>query len=118
MERVLVVDDELDICVLLSKYLQKFGADTDYALSVPDAITKASNENYTLFIIDLNLSGGSGYDLIEKLRDMELDTKIIMISAHDGEAENAIHHGADYFVAKPLSKNSINKALEHIHFKD
>jgi ActR/RegA family two-component response regulator len=47
---------------------------------------------------------------------MKHEAKIIMISAHDGEATNAIHNGADYFLAKPLSIDSIKKALEYVQF--
>lgn len=116
MEKVLVVDDEIDICVLLSKHLQKHGAKADYALNISDAVLMANESKYSLYIIDLNLAGRSGYELVGMLKEMKRKTKVIMISAHDSEAENAIHHGADYFVAKPLSKKSINKALEYIQF--
>lgn len=116
MNKVLVVDDEIDICVLLSRHLQKYGAQADYALNVSDAISMAEEFEYNLYIIDLNLAGGSGYELIAKLKKIKHDKKIIMISAHDGEATNAIDHGADYFVAKPLSIGSIKKALEYVHF--
>ncbi len=115
MEKILVVDDEVDICVLLSKHLQKYGAKADYALNVSDAVSMAAEDHYNLYIIDLNLAGGSGYDLIAKLKAMERKTKVIMISAHDSEAENALQNGADYFMAKPFSKSSINKALEYIN---
>ena len=116
MEKVLVVDDEIDICVLLSRHLQKHGAKAEYALNLSDAIDMAYNGHYNLYIIDLNLAGRSGYELVEKLKEMDRTAKIIMISAHDSEAENAIQKGADYFIAKPLSKKAINHALEQIHF--
>lgn len=116
MGKVLVVDDEPDICILVTKFLQARGAAADYALTISDALVKASNGRYELFIIDLNLGGGSGYDLISELKEMEITSKIILISAHDGEAQNAIHKGADYFIAKPLSRNSLNEALQQINF--
>jgi DNA-binding response OmpR family regulator len=116
MDKVLVVDDEVDICVLLSRHLQKYGAKADYALTIADAVSMATEYEYNLYIIDLNLAGASGYDLIAKLKKMKHEAKIIMISAHDGEATNAIHNGADYFLAKPLSIDSIKKALEYVQF--
>ncbi len=118
MEKVLVVDDEQDICILISKFLQTHGASTDYALNISEALVKATTECYELFIIDLNLAGGSGYDLIAKLKEMKITSKIILISAHDSEARNALEKGADYFIAKPLSRNSLNEALQNINFKN
>ncbi len=116
MEKVLVVDDEQDICILISKFLQTHGASADYALNISDALVKATTGCYGLFIIDLNLAGSSGYDLIAKLKEMKITSKIILISAHDSEARNAIEKGADYFIPKPLSRNSLNEALQNINF--
>ena len=70
-----------------------------------------------MYVIDLNLIDGTGYDLIEKLRDMDVPSKIIMISAHDTESSNAIEKGADYFLPKPLSKKALDEALQEVNFK-
>lgn len=116
MWNVLVVDDEIDICVLVTKHLQRRGAKADYALSIKEGLSKTTVTPYDLYMIDLNLKDGTGYELIKKLRDMHVSSKIIMISAHDAEAPKAIAKGADYFLPKPLSKKTIDEALQQVNF--
>ena len=116
MGSVLVVDDEIDICILLTKHLGALGASADYALTIQSAIAKTVTGAYDLYIIDLNLTDGSGYDLIQKLKLMRLPSKIILITAYDGENKKAIEHGADYFIPKPLSKKLLDQALQAVKF--
>jgi DNA-binding response OmpR family regulator len=118
MWNVLVVDDEIDICVLVTKHLQRRGAKADYALSIKEGLYKTTTTPYDLYVIDLNLKDGTGYDLVEKLRDMDVPSKIIVISAHDTEASNAIKKGADYFLPKPLSKKALDEALQQVDFSN
>lgn len=111
MDRSLVVDDELDICLLVTKHLQNLHFETDYALTVKDARSKVRTSLYKYVFLDLNLTDGSGLDLIRYIRELNLITKIIVISALDNESERALAMGADLFVNKPFSKKTINDAL-------
>ena len=112
---VLVVDDEIDICILVTKYLTSLGIKAEYALSIKDALAKIDVYSYSLYIIDLNLSDGSGYELMKRLNPKQ-DSKIIIITAYDGERKKAMENGADYFAPKPLSKRSIDDALKAVNF--
>lgn len=116
MEKVLVVDDEIDICILVTKYLESLGIKAEYALTIKDAFAKIAVTHYPLYIIDLNLSDGSGYDLMKRLINPKHDSKIIVITAYDGERKKAMESGADYFAPKPLSKRSIDDALKAVNF--
>ena len=116
MNKVLVVDDEIDICLLVTKQLQSLGFDASYALSIKDALNKAHVNQYNLFFIDLNLTDGSGYDLLQSLQDLKVDSKIIIISAYDGEEKKAIQKGASLFLAKPFTKLSISESLQKLNF--
>ena len=66
MDRTLVVDDELDICLMVTKHLQKLQFETDYALTVRDARFKVSKSIYDFIFLDLNLTDGSGFELIHE----------------------------------------------------
>lgn len=116
MNKVLVVDDEIDICLLVTKQLQTLGFDASYALSIKDALSKVSAIHYNLFFIDLNLTDGSGYDLLQSLQDLKVNSKIIVISAYDSEAKKAIQKGANLFLAKPFTKSSISESLQKLNF--
>lgn len=116
MGRVLVVDDELDICILVTKYLDNKGIKAGYALTIKEALYKTTLTKYDLYIVDLNLTDGSGYDLIHKLKELQSPAKIIMITAYDGEAKRALENGANYFLQKPLSKKMLDQALHTVNY--
>lgn len=116
MNKILVVDDEIEICLLVTRYLKKMGFDASYALSISEALAKISMVSYDLLFVDLNLSDGSGYDLITTLRESNVSSKIIIISAYDSERQKALQKGASLFIAKPFTKKSISESLQKLNF--
>jgi len=116
MGKVLVVDDELDICILLGRQLEKLGLDVSYCVTIKEAIAKLKSDTYGLIFIDLNITDGSGYDVISSIGEANRDALVVVISAYDGEREKAIQAGANWFVPKPFSKRSIREALEKLQF--
>lgn len=116
MARVLVVDDELDICMMVSAHLQKLQFETQYAQSVKEAISKVDGSAYQLLFVDIDLKDGSGFDLISHLQKPTSTLKIIVISAYQNEMSKALEMGADIFIAKPFSIKAINQALITLKF--
>jgi CheY-like chemotaxis protein len=116
MGKVLVVDDELDICILLGRQLEKLGLDVSYCLTIREAIEKLKADQYGLIFIDLNITDGSGYDVISSIGETNRGALVVVISAYDGERDKAIQAGANWFVPKPFSKRSIKEALEGLRF--
>jgi DNA-binding response OmpR family regulator len=114
VEKVLLVDDEVEICVLLSGILQREGFRTDYALSLKDAKDRLSSESFNVVFIDLNLPDGLGSQLIPVIRREMKNTKIIIVSAYDSEMKKVFDLGADYFITKPFNKTKILEALKKI----
>jgi two-component system OmpR family response regulator len=116
MSRVLVVDDEVEICLLVTQYFKKLGYQTSFCLSITEAAEKLAAEAYDLLFVDLNLRDGSGYDLIKALHQSQSTTKVIVISAYDSERQKALQRGASFFIAKPFTKKSIDDSLQKINF--
>jgi CheY-like chemotaxis protein len=116
MSKVLVVDDEVEICLLVTQYLRKLGYDTSFSLSIAEALEKISSSAYDLLFVDLNLADGSGYDLISALQESKSTSKVIVISAYDSERQKAIQRGANLFLAKPFTKKSIEESLQKLNF--
>lgn len=108
----LVIDDELDLCLLLTRHLQHFDFETSYALTFKDAIDQINAEIYKLIFIDITLPDGSGFDIIEHIKSSNLSSIIIVISAYHHEAPKALGMGANLFIPKPFSMKSINQALK------
>jgi DNA-binding NtrC family response regulator len=116
MSKVLVVDDELDICLMITKHLRDLQFETQYAQTVKEAYGKLLSSSYDVMFIDLNLTDGSGFDVIEQKNKLNPDAKIIVISAYDSEAPKALQAGANYFIAKPFAIKRINETLRALNF--
>lgn len=116
MGKVLVVDDEIDICILLTRHLKKLGHQATYCLTIKDALEEISGGRYDLAFIDLNLTDGSGYDLISSIEERHKPSWIVVISAYDTERQKALDAGANLFVPKPFTNKSIQEALHEIKF--
>jgi DNA-binding response OmpR family regulator len=111
MGSVLVVDDEVDICSLLTQQLKKLGFQTSYFLTIGDALKNLSTTSYDLIFVDLNLTDGSGYDLITALRKIDEEVKVIVISAYDTERNKALANGANLFVLPEKLNHSLSLNL-------
>ncbi len=114
MTKVLLVDDEKDICMLLSGILEKKGFKTTYALNLKEAKRKLTLERYKVAFVDLNLPDGLGFQLIPIIKDSGSDTKVIMISAYDVGLDIASAEGADYIMKKPFSRRMVLEALNEL----
>ncbi len=117
-KRILILDDEKEICFLLSALLSQMGFLTDYAYTLKEGVHKFEEEKFDLVFLDLNLPDGLGYTLVPKIREYSEDVKIVMISAHDALLKKiqSEKKGVDYFIDKPFNKEKINSALKFINF--
>lgn len=115
MAKALVVDDELDICLMVTKHLQQLQFETDYVLSVHEAKQKISASSYDFILLDLNLSDGTGYDVMAFLKESDPDSKIIVISAYDHEITDVMEKGAHAFIGKPFSLKAVSATLQNLN---
>ena len=104
-KRVLIVDDEEDLCEILSYNLKNAGFDTDVAYSAEEAYSKIKN-NYDILLLDVMMGAISGFKLAEIIReDYSADIPIIFITARDQETDKlkGFGLGADDYISKPFS---------------
>lgn len=112
--KILIVDDEPDICFLFGKILQKRNLRTDFAKNLAEASYSVINDPPSLIFLDNSLPDGQGIDFIPFLKDHYPGTRIVLITANDGSTDKmrALQQGADDFLGKPLSLDLINRALD------
>jgi DNA-binding response OmpR family regulator len=115
-KRILIIDDEADICLLLSGLLRKLGYIPTCAHFIEEGRQCLNTQKFDAIFLDLNLPDGIGFDLLPFIKEDQAQAKIIMISAFDGQAERkrATEQGADYFVGKPFTRRSVELALQTI----
>jgi len=116
-KKALIIDDESDICYLLSNILKQKNIQAVFAGSLGETdLILQSAENFGYIFIDNYLPDGLGITYIERIRHRFPETKLIMITAHDtsGERQQAEKNGADDFISKPFSKEMILQSLERV----
>ena len=125
MKKILIIDDEKDIRFLLSSIL----ADEDYftieAGNIAEAEKKIDSENFDLALIDISLGDKKkdGISLLKKIKKMNSDLPVIMISGHATIqiAVDSIKEGAFEFLEKPFNTsrllNFVKRALENFELK-
>jgi len=107
-DRILVVDDEVEIVRILRGYLERAGFQVLSAYSGSEALRVAHQEEPALVILDLMLPGMDGWDVCRALR-RDSDIPIIMLTARVEETDRLIglELGADDYVTKPFSPREV-----------
>ena len=113
-KRALIVDDETDICYLLSNILKQRNIQTTFAGSLAEADKMLQSPNYFYYVfLDNHLPDGLGINQIKRWKEKFPAIHVIMITAHDSyeERKKATRDGADYFISKPFSKEVILNSI-------
>ena len=103
--RVLVVEDEKKLAASIRRGLEADGFAVDVALNGDDGLWMAREHDYDALVLDIMLPGVNGYKVCETLRDEGNWTPILMLTAKDGDLDEAeaLDTGADDFLRKPFS---------------
>jgi DNA-binding response OmpR family regulator len=103
--RLLIVEDEIRLAAALQRGLAAEGFTVDLAHTGPDGLHLAQENDYDAVILDIMLPELSGYRIIEQLRAAENWVPILMLTAKDGEYDeaDALDLGADDYLTKPFS---------------
>ncbi len=120
-EKILIVDDESDIAQVLKLHLEEFGYITNWAADGETALQQLWSDNYDLVLLDMRMSGISGIDVLQRIRDNGFDSTVIMMTAHGNESlvVECMKAGAADYVAKPFDIDDMmirmERALENRH---
>jgi len=110
-KRILIIDDELDICLLLQSYLRSQSFDTYYEQNLKSGLSALSKLEPAVLILDNNLPDGLGIDSITEIKAKFPNLKLLIVSAYSSLKNKAIEYGADAFISKPFNYASIMAAI-------
>ena len=102
--KILVIEDELSLQELMTKALRQEGYVTESAMDFPSAMEKLGAYSYDCVLLDINLPGGSGLDILEHMKKAGNRADVIIISARDSidDKVRGLELGADDYLAKPF----------------
>lgn len=112
--KALIIDDETDICYLLSRLLKQKNLDTSFVNTLSEADKALRQDQPEIIFLDNHLPDGLGMNYISHIKKNYPDIKIVMITAHDSadDRAKAIKNGADYFIGKPFTSDIIYKTVD------
>ena len=114
--RILVAEDEEDICEILQFNLESEGYKVDVVHSAEDALKKKLT-GYDLFLLDVMMGKMTGFGLAQKMRkELGIETPIIFLTARSSENDllTGFTVGADDYVAKPFSIRELQARVKTI----
>ncbi|WP_091660941.1 response regulator transcription factor [Alteribacillus iranensis] len=115
-QKVLVVDDEESIVTLITYNLEQAGFQVDNASDGHEAIQLIKLNNYDLVVLDLMLPEMDGLEVCRQIREEQLKTPILMLTAKDEEFDKVLglELGADDYMTKPFSPRELTARVRAI----
>ena len=109
MKRILIIDDDPDICLLLSKFLKKKDFQVDYSHSGNDGLDKIRKNKYDLILCDYRLPDTDGLDLLKRIKILSPESAVVIITGYSDvrTAVQTLKQGALDYVTKPLYPDEI-----------
>ena len=120
MNKIMVVDDEESIRLMLRRVLSSSQYEVHEAANGIEALNSIKKEEYSAILLDLRMPHMNGLQVIEKMKEMDIKTPIIMMSAYGTvpEAVEAMKLGAMDYLVKPFDIDELKMTLERIIQQD
>jgi len=108
MNRILVIDDDIELCELLSDYLSSEGFVVETVHHGEEGAEKALSKEYALVILDVMLPGMNGFDVLRKIREAS-KLPVIMLTARGDDIDRIVglELGADDYLPKPFNPREL-----------
>ncbi len=110
MKRILVIDDAATVRMYHKSILQSEGYEVEEAINGIEAIEKALNGHFDIYIVDINMPKLDGYGFLKELRTLEIpQAPAIMVSTEsdDTDKKKAFICGANYYLVKPVKPEQL-----------
>jgi two-component system alkaline phosphatase synthesis response regulator PhoP len=112
--RVLVVDDEPDLRLLVRLSLEAFGFEIFEAGNGQEALDAISKDPPDVVLLDIKLPVVDGWEVLRRLREADDPLPVIMLSAHasDTTSKRAMEAGSNGYIAKPFRPKELRDVIE------
>ena len=112
-KKILIIDDDLDMCLVLSKFLVRNGYDVETANSGAKGIMKFKEDNFDIVICDFRLGDRDGKDILKEIKAISPETIVLIITGYSDIkiAVDVIKMGAFDYITKPLIPDEVLNVL-------
>ena len=114
--RLLIVEDEKELCDTIAKTLYQAGYEVDTCYDGDEALDYILAENYDLIVLDLNLPGTDGMDILKELRKENEETKVLILSARSQIVDKVegLDAGANDYMEKPFHLQELEARIHNL----
>ena len=114
--KLLVIEDEKDLSESICAYLNSESFICETAYDFNTALDKILNYDYSCIILDINLPGGTGLDLLKELKAINKTDGVLIISARNSvdDKVEGLHSGADDYLSKPFHLSELSARIDAI----
>jgi DNA-binding response OmpR family regulator len=113
--RVLVVDDDVELCELLSQYLRQEGLAVEVVHTGQQGVDRALSGNHAIVVLDVMLPGMKGFEVLRRIRAVSR-TPVLMLTARGDEQDRilGLEMGADDYLPKPFNPRELSARIEAV----
>lgn len=113
MIRLLVVDDEVDICDFVRNFFKERNFEVFIAYNGKEALNIVESKRPDIILLDIKMPIMDGMETLRRLRRLSPSTRVIMVTAVDDEdrAEEAKQHGVAEYITKPLLLEQLERTV-------
>lgn len=114
--RILIVEDEIDLCDTIAEGLQIDGYAVDRCCNGEEAYELITTETYDLVVLDLNLPGMDGIDILTEVRKQNKEVKVLILSARGSVSDKVLglDTGANDYLAKPFDFEELEARIRSL----
>ena len=113
-KKILIIDDDLDMCTLLARFLNKKGFETEMAHNGVKGLAKFNEQHFDIVLCDFRLGDRDGKDVLLKIKEAKAQTIVIIITGYSDikTAVDVIKIGAFDYITKPLIPDEVINVIE------
>ncbi len=115
MSRLLIVDDDTELCTLITEFLARDGLEAECVYDGEAGLERILDGEFDLVVLDVMLPGMSGFDVLRRLRE-STSVPVIMLTARGEEVDRIVglEMGADDYLAKPFNPRELSARIRAI----
>jgi len=113
-KKLLVVDDEADVCDFVKNFFEERDYRVFTALNGDEALSIVKKEKPSLILLDIKMKFMDGLTVLRHIKDIDKNCKVIMVTALEDQdkVNDAYKYGAIDYITKPLVLGALEKAVE------
>jgi DNA-binding response OmpR family regulator len=115
--KILIIEDERELALSIAEYLKKENQVCEVAGNLKKAIEKIEEVLFDCFIIDIGLPDGNGLDLISRIKEIDSNAGILILTARDALSDKitSLESGADDYLTKPFHLSELAARIKAIY---